>query len=422
MTIALIGRENAIRAQARVALVSKQDLAGMADAIVRGGNDAVACESWDEFTAESGEHAFDLVLCDEASADDMPSDIQTPVIRVHDESDVSEQLMEPLFALAMQLSSQVAQVKELESVVEGIRTGSALVGKTPALRRLQSAIARAADCDATVLVEGAAGSGKSLAARSIHLKSRRCTESLVVHECASLTADGLQSAIKDCAETTLVLESVDQLPAAAQQVLVKHLKERSTRRAPSMVRLIATTSAHIPELVARGTFREDLFYRLHAFPVVVPSLAERADDVLAIADAILDAGVPVSGRNHQGFTPAARMLLESMQWPGNVAQLEATVRRGQVLAGGAPIDREHLMAPGQAGAQQMAPALASSNAPAEELELTEDSIRPFEEEEKLLLGRALQATKGNVRRAAQLLGIGRATLYRKIQQYHLRLH
>ena len=352
----------------------------------------------------------------------MPSDLTAPVIRVQDEADLPENVMAPVFALATELAAQVARVDELEGIVDGIRSGSALVGNTPAIRRLHSAIARAADCDATVLVEGPAGSGKSLAARSIHLKSRRCDQSLVAVECAELTADSLQQAIKDCDETTLVLESVDQLPTAAQQVLVKHLKERSSSRAPSIVRLIATTSAHIPELVARGNFREDLFYRLHAFPVVVPGLAERADDVLAIADAILDAGVPVSGRNHQGFTPAARVLLESMQWPGNVAQLEATVRRGQVLAGGGAIDREHLMAPSQAGAQQMAPALASAGAPAEELELTEDSIRPFEEEEKLLLGRALQATKGNVRRAAQLLGIGRATLYRKIQQYHLRLH
>jgi DNA-binding NtrC family response regulator len=118
------------------------------------------------------------------------------------------------------------------------------------------------------------------------------------------------------------------------------------------------------------------------------------------------------------------MLLESMQWPGNVAQLEATIRRGQMLAGGAPIDRDQLMAPASSGAAPTAAPAASAtgNAKADEVELTEDCIRPFEDEEKFLLGRALQATKGNVRRAAQLLGIGRATLYRKIQQYHLRLH
>ena len=288
---------------------------------------------------------------------------------------------------------------------------------------MQGAVARAADCDATVLIEGPVGSGKSLAARCIHLKSRRAEQPVIVKDCATLSSDELNKTIAAGKNTTLVLESVDQLPANAQSALVKHLKERSTSRAPSLVRLVATTSAHIPEMVARGAFREDLFYRLHAFPIVVPGLHERVDDIQALADAILDCGVPSSGRNHQGFTPAARMLLESMQWPGNVAQLEATIRRSEALAAGAPIDREHVLGPAAATpATTGAPAAAAQSAPSPEGELTEDCIRPFEEEEKYLLGRALQATKGNVRRAAQLLGIGRATLYRKIQQYHLRLH
>ena len=179
----------------------------------------------------------------------------------------------------------------------------------------------------------------------------------------------------------------------------------------------------LAELVARGAFREDLFYRLHSFPILVPGLHERVDDVQTLADAILDAGVTESGRSHAGFTQAARTLLENMSWPGNVAQLEAAVRRSAALAGGARIDREHLIAqesqalaqPTQAVGPEASPNVAND-------ELTESCIRPFEDEEKDLLGRALRATKGNVRRAAQLLGIGRATLYRKIQQYDLRLH
>jgi two-component system response regulator AtoC len=155
---------------------------------------------------------------------------------------------------------------------------------------------------------------------------------------------------------------------------------------------------------------------------MVPGLHERVDDIPSLADAILDSGVPASGRNHQGFTPAARILLESMQWPGHVAQLEATIRRGQMLAGGAAIDRDHLIAEAASGVANVAPQSVTGNAAAEEVVLTEAAIRPFEEEEQFLLGRALQATNGNVRRAAQLLGIGRATLYRKIQQYQLRLH
>lgn len=289
------------------------------------------------------------------------------------------------------------------------------------MRRLQGAISRAADCDATVLVEGPRGAGKSLAARMIHLKSRRAVQAAIVHDCGALSPEQLGRSLASGARTTVILEDVDRLPANTQATLVKHLKERSTSCAPTLVRLIATTAAHIPELVARGSFREDLFYRLHAFPIVVPGLQERTDDINLLADAILDAGVPASGRSHQGLTPAARVLLESMSYPNNVAQLEAIVRRGLVLANGGPIDREHLVAssPATPGA---APPRVDEQAPQDCPELTEDAIRPFEEEEKLLLGRALQATRGNVRRAAQLLGIGRATLYRKIQQYRLRLY
>jgi len=422
MTIALIGTENSVRATARVGLVTPEGREQLVASIEHVGHQAVACRSWDELTEQADSGAFDIVFCHESCLDGKPELWSVPVLRLQDDGTIDEQALSPLLALAVELASKTARLGELERVVVGIRSGSAMVGNTPTMRRLQAAVSRAADCDATVLIEGPVGSGKSLAARAVHIKSRRCSAQLIVKDCAALSADGLGEAIANGSQTTIILESVEQLSAAAQAVLVKHLKERTTSRAPSLVRLIATTSAHIPELVARGAFREDLYYRLHAFPVMVPGLHERVDDIPALSDAILDAGVPASGRNHHGFTPAARMLLESMQWPGNVAQLEATIRRGQMLAGGGAIDREHLMAPAARGVPQMVPASITGNANADEVELSESAIRPFEEEEKFLLGRALQATKGNVRRAAQLLGIGRATLYRKIQQYQLRLH
>lgn len=421
MTIALIRTEDSALATARVGLVSPQGSEELAASIENTGHDLVSCLSWDDLEEASVAQPFDIVFCNESCLDAMPEHWATPVVSTGDEVVVAGALS-PLLSMSVELATKGRRLRELEDFVGGIRSGSAIVGNTPVMRRLQSSLSRAADCDATVLLEGPSGSGKSLVARAIHLKSRRSNELLVVKDCAKLTADGLANAIADCNDTTLVLESVDALSSAAQSVLVKHLKERSTSRAKTLARLVATTSAHIPEMVARGAFREDLYYRLHAFPVMIPGLSERVDDIPALADAILDAGVPASGRGHQGFTPAARMLLESMQWPGQVAQLEATIRRGQMLAGGAAIDREHLMAPAAGNAPIAVPASVTGNAAAEEIELTEDAIRPFEEEEKFLLGRALQATKGNVRRAAQLLGIGRATLYRKIQQYQLRLH
>lgn len=421
MTIALIGTEDATRTAARVGLITAQDVGLEAD-LERDGFEVVRCSSWGEFEQRQAEGTFDLVFCDDADRGAMPTDCSAPVVRIHDDSELSRDVLGLLVRLGVELANRGSRLAELEGLVEGIRNGDALVGNTPAMRRVRGAISRAADCDATVLIEGPKGSGKSLAARAIHLKSRRSGHAIVVHECATLSADELTKELASCTSTTLVLEDVDELPAATQAVLVRHLKERSTSTAPQLARLIATTSAHIPELVARGSFREDLYYRLHAFPVMVPGLHERVDDIALLAESILDAGVPASGRNHRGLSPAALVLLESMQWPGNVAQLEATVRRGQLLAGGGAIDREHLIAPSTSVAPNSAPGSTTGNREAEEVELTEDAIRPFEEEEKFLLGRALQATKGNVRRAAQLLGIGRATLYRKIQQYDLRLH
>ena len=422
MTIAIIGTQDSVRARARVGLVSPQGSEQLAASIEHGGHEAVCCTSWAELAQQADLGTLDLVLCHESWVCQKPAQLQVPVLQLDDDDSLAEQVLSPLLALAVELSTKALRLRELECIVEGIRSGAAMVGNTPTMRRLQGAVSRAADCDATVLIEGPVGSGKSLAARAVQLKSRRCSEQLIVKDCATLSADGLTEAIATGSKTTVVLEAVDQLSAAAQAVLVKHLKERTTSRAPSLARLIATTSAHIPELVARGAFREDLYYRLHAFPVMIPGLHERVDDIPALSDAILDAGVPASGRNHHGFTPSARMLLESMQWPGNVAQLEATIRRGQMLAGGGAIDREHLMAPNSGVHPQPMAASVTSNARADEVELSESVIRPFEEEEKFLLGRALQATKGNVRRAAQLLCIGRATLYRKIQQYQLRLH
>ena len=423
MTMALIGKEDSIRASARVAVVSPSACAELTDAVVAAGHEVETYASWGVWSEQATATAADLVFCDEALVDQIPAGVTAPVLRIGPTGFATGEGLSALLELSTEFAACQSRLRALEHVVEGLRSGDAIVGNTPVMRRLQSAVSRAAECDATVLIEGPPGAGKSLAARVIHLKSRRSGKSVVVRECETLTADELNKALQACAETTLVLESVDRLPANAQAALVKHLKERSTARVPSLVRLVATTSAHIPEQVARGAFREDLFYRLHTFPILVPGLHERIDDVQQLAETILNSSVSETGRSHAGITEDARMLLENMQWPGNVAQLEATIRRSEALAAGAPIDREHVLAPASAApATTASSGAAPESSPKPEGELTEDCIRPFEEEEKYLLGRALQATKGNVRRAAQLLGIGRATLYRKIQQYHLRLH
>ena len=436
MTTAQIVKEGATAAKARVAVVTKGGAHGLAAHILRAGHEIREFSDWGAVIATNSETPLDLVFFDDEMAQEMPLQLELPAFHVTDRTDAGmhsgfgvlssgaiEAAVDPLLAMAVELRHATGRCRDLEQLLDGVRSGSALVGRSPVMRRLQAVLSRAADCDATMLIEGPTGSGKSLAARVVHCKSRRAGKGLLVADSAALDAESLSSSLDDARGTTLVLENIERLPTAAQSVLVRHLKDRSSSRGDGLPRLIATTSAHLPELVARGAFREDLYYRLNAFPMVMPALRERTEDIAAIAEAVLSAGAAQNGRVPTGFTPAALMLLEAMPWPGNVAQLEMVVRRAQALAGGLAIDRDHLIT--QTATPATGPVATNSTATARhgepDQEIPEAAIRPFEEEEQALLTRALRATKGNVRRAAQLLGIGRATLYRKIQQYKLRL-
>ncbi|HEX5054645.1 MAG TPA: sigma 54-interacting transcriptional regulator [Planctomycetota bacterium] len=433
MNTALIGKQGAFAVKARVALLMRERSAGLAARLSSSGHDVVELGGWTAL-AEAGQASpIDLVLYETEFGHDMPRGLSIPAVQVSDgpgakartslgsvPATAVEAASEPLLAMAVELSHLLRRTRDLESLLDGVRSGAAFAGRSPVMRRLQGVLSRAADTDSTVLVEGPQGSGKSLVARIIHCKSRRSDRSLVVVDCAACDAESLARTIDAARGTTLLLPHIDRLPGPAQSVLVRHLKERTNSQASGQPRLIATTSAHLPELVARGAFREDLYYRLHGFPIVLPALREHTEDIVEIAETILNSGVGSTEKACKGFTPAARSLLETMPWPGNVAQLEATVRRAQVLAAGSAIDREHLLVPAVAVPHHAVGTAAACVDRSDEA-LGEDSIRPFDEEEQMVLSRALRATKGNVRRAAQLLGIGRATLYRKIQQYRLRL-
>jgi two-component system response regulator AtoC len=427
MTTALIGKHGErLATKARVALLTRQTGSGLASAITRHGHDLAEFRDWSALVTAAAAHRFDIILCDEEFGGDANHSVDAPVVVLSERqgsapsgavsSSTFESGLDTFLALAVALAESNARCSALDRVVGGIRTGAAVVGRSPAIRRLQAAISRAADSDATVLIEGPAGSGKSLAARMIHLKSRRTNRPLVVVDGTNVGADALGRALEEGRATTLVIEEVDRLAAPAQALLVRHLKERASASAGGAPRIVTTTSAHLPELVARGAFREDLFYRLHSMPILVPALRERVEDIATIAHAILESSLPPT---KAALSAAALAAIESTPWPGNVTQLEACLRRAQAIAGGATIEREHLVAPPTA-----VETTSASAAPVErddEQQVSEESVLPFEEEEQRMLTRALRATKGNVRRAAQLLGIGRATLYRKIQQYQLRL-
>lgn len=315
--------------------------------------------------------------------------------------------------------------RELSKTLSTGADDEGLIGCSPAIRRLSAAIERAAESDVTVLIEGREGSGKTFVARMIHRSGGRSGEAMIVADSATLEETELQERLDQAVGGTLLLESVDLLSGACQSALVRFLKERhgqdGARRGAA--RILATTGARLAEMTARGAFREDLYYRLNVFPVALPGLQERKEDISLLANHFLEQAVVSTGVTHQGISPAGMILLESHPWPGDVAQLRNTILRAHALAAGEAIDREHLMGPASGiGVQAGVPGLTDHVQETEDGDVGEDDILSFQEEEKRILSRALRATRGNVRRAAQLLGIGRATLYRKIQIYKLRLH
>jgi DNA-binding NtrC family response regulator len=330
-------------------------------------------------------------------------------------------------AAALDLAAENRRLRRrilaLEAQMQDEETEDEFIGNSPVIRRLSSAISRAGANDATVLIEGKPGVGKTLVARLIHKNGRRAKEPLEIVNCELVDEAMLEAALERSKEGSLLLEDVDRLAQRCQSRLVRHLKEASTNQ--RAVRIIATTSARLNELTAKGTFREDLYYRLNMFPVTVPTLAERREDLPLLAQHFLRLSSVRSGLSDRGFTAAAMIMLEAHPWPGNVSQLKNAIVRAHALADGQQIDRVHLF--GSSTGVQAPPGVQglTDRMTVREIdddEPSEDEIVPFEDEEKRLLTRALRATKGNVRRAAHLLGIGRATLYRKIQIYQLRMN
>ena len=329
-------------------------------------------------------------------------------------------------ALAARTSALERENRRLSMKLDAMSTGSEVVGCSAPARRLAGVLRRVAESDATVLIEGKPGSGKTLAAEVIHKSSRRSGGPLVSIPSDTTTAESLEASFADAHRGTVLLEDVDLMPAAAQSRLVRHLKERGTQGSADVepdVRIVATTSARLPELVARSAFREDLYYRLNVFPIQIPSLQERRDDIALMATHFLKLSEESTGLSQRGFSASAMILLESHPWPGNVAQLQNAVMRAHSLAAGGTIDSVHLLGPSTGLTVDHSPVAEGHAAgPTDDDEVREEDILPLDTEEKRLLARALRATKGNVRRAAQLLRIGRATLYRKIQVYKLKLH
>jgi len=305
-----------------------------------------------------------------------------------------------------------------------------LVGKSEALKRTMELVEVVARTSATVLIQGESGTGKELIAKAIHQRSERSEKPFLKINCAAVPETLFEStlfghekgafsgAIKDVEGIfqesnggTLLLDEISEISLPMQAKLLRVLQEKvvqkvgNTTEVPIDVRIIATSNQNIQEMVKENRFREDLFFRLNVFPITLPRLRDRGEDVILLTKHFVDKHARKHQVNLEGIAPAALEKISSYHWPGNVRELENLLERAVLLsAQSGMVDADVL------------------NLPVPDLNLKEDREAltvgfNLESVEKKLIFEALEATNNHKSNAAALLGISIRTLRNKLNSY-----
>ena len=299
--------------------------------------------------------------------------------------------------------------------------------RSPAMLQTLDMARRVARSDATVLITGESGVGKERIARLIHDESARLAGPFLALNCGAVPEQLLESELFGHARGaftgatqdrlglfeaaqggTLLLDEIGEIPPPMQVKLLRALQEKEVRRVgenrsrPFQVRVLAATNRDLAAEVHAARFRQDLYYRLHVIELKVPALRVRREDILDLARQFLGEAAARAGSPVTGFTPRAAHQLLRYAWPGNVRELENAMERAVVMARGSRVDLEDL--PDELGQSP-----AAVQAPGE--------VRPLEQVERDHILAAVKANQGNKVKAASQLGIGAATLYRKLAKY-----
>jgi DNA-binding NtrC family response regulator len=317
-----------------------------------------------------------------------------------------------------------------------------IVGSSPKMQAVYRLVAKGAPTNSTVLIRGESGTGKELIARAIHYNSLRKDEPFVAVDCASLTESLLESELfghvkgaftgavagkKGLFEVadggTLFLDEIGNIPLSTQAKLLRVVQEREfkpvggteTRR--TNVRILAATNKDLKAMTADGTFREDLYYRINIFPITIPPLRERKEDIPPLAFHFLKVFAKELGRNVQQFSVEAMDLLVGHDWPGNVRELENTVHRAIILAVDDVIRQGHLV--NLVEHEHGVPAdVPGTN---EELKKVKKEARgkAVERVERLFVLEALKRNGWNATRAASQTGMQRTNFQALMKKYHI---
>jgi two-component system response regulator HydG len=325
------------------------------------------------------------------------------------------------------LQSEVVRLREaLTEVPEGLR----VIGDSSAIRRVNELIARVAKSDASVLITGETGTGKELVARSLHKHSGRGP--FVAVNCAAVPPNLLESELfghtrgaftdaklsrkglfLEATGGTLFLDEVGEMPLEMQAKLLRALQERVVRpvgadiEQPFDARIVTATHRDLEDDVAKRRFRQDLFYRINVVSINVPPLRERGSDVLKLASHFLQKSADRTGQTMRRLSPPVAERILVYDWPGNVRELENCIERAIALSRFEELTIEDL------------PERIRTYRP-DHFVMTADDVEEIislDELERRYIARALKLLNGNKARAAQLLGVDRRTLYRRLGKY-----
>lgn len=304
-----------------------------------------------------------------------------------------------------------------------------LLGRSPAMRRIAELILDISSTDSHVLIQGESGTGKEVIARVIHQESKRSKGPFVVVNCAAYAETLLQSELfghekgaftgairrkpgrfEQAAGGTIFLDEIGEISLTTQVVLLRVIQYRKFERVggeetlSTDARIVAATNRDLSEAMAKGTFREDLYWRLNVIPITVPPLRERKEDIPQLVNNFLVRFSKQLEKDIHGFTKEAMDMLFTHHWPGNVRELENAVERAVVLAKGALIEPRDL------------PEFIRDNALKNQEPSSPASLHNIEREHVLAV---LNKCKGNKFQAARMMGISRSTLYSKMKKHGL---
>lgn len=350
-----------------------------------------------------------------------------------------------LTAVIDNLVSKKGLLVEPVSLEGGLREEPGLkkiVGDSAKMRNVFKSIEIVVGSDVSVLIQGATGTGKELVAKAIHYRGPRRKNPFYAVNCAALPENLLESelfghergAFTGAVEMrkgkfelahmgTLFLDEIGEMSPMVQAKILRVLEENAFERVGGSklvrvdVRVVSATNKDLRKEVKERNFREDLYYRLAVYPIVLPPLSERPNDIPQLAEYFIQRYGNIADRQVQGLSESAKSLICRYGWPGNVRQLQNCIRRAILLSGGSTLEPEHFDLPEDEDRDYGLDTALENEKDSVMGALQRGEVMPLHEIEGLLIKQALTMTDGNITEAADKLGISRSTIYRKMQEH-----